>query len=289
MADLGLLSGIAEGLSAGMDSFFSTKNMLEDRRQKAEDRANQQKFQQQQAEAQQKRHEEDLTRQYRIGGFKQDEEGNWNPDPEFMAMKAAADPNKGLLQQLNIQKSMQDIKAGQQREKEASMGKEPERLSALYSTRAKQSDQQLRQMLEGGFDPTSMKTAAGGLLPEALKSGDVKQYENSKRNFVAAILRKESGAAISPSEFSEADKLYFPQAGDTPEVLEQKAQARQDAISGLELSAGPALEHMKRSKPQGFLPKSKPTQAPVNQELPPVIEKGGKKYKLLPDGNYEEQ
>lgn len=53
MADLGLLSGIAEGLSAGMDSFWKTKNSLEDRRLKAEQVAKEeQRFQKQQEDKQ---------------------------------------------------------------------------------------------------------------------------------------------------------------------------------------------------------------------------------------------
>jgi len=282
MADLGLLEGIASGLQQGLSSYMTTKNMLEDRRIRAEQAAKEDQYRQQESERQKERFDYQkqqdssaIERQYRTGGFKKDPaSGEWVPDPEFMAMKAAADPNKGLLQQLNIQKSLQDIKAGQQREKEASMGKEGERLSALYATRAKQSDEQLKKMLQTGYDPTSIKTSLGGLLPEAAKSGDIKQFENVKRNFVAAVLRKESGAAISPSEFAEADKLYFPQAGDTPEVLQQKAQARASAIGGLELSAGPALGAMQVQKPSGFLvqPQQKQSGPKVGQ-----IE-GGYKY-----------
>lgn len=264
MADLGLLEGIASGLQAGLGSYLQTKNALEDRRQKAEKNAAEQKAQKDAAEQKAKqfefekqKHSEDLTRQYRTGGFKQDESGNWVPDSEYMGMKAAADPNKGLLQQLNIQKATQDIKAGQQREKEASLGKEPERLSALYSTRAKQSNEQLKKMIASGYDPTSLKTAVGEMLPQAAKSGDVKQFENVKRNFISAVLRKESGASISKEEKAEADANYFPQANDPPEVLEQKAQNRADAIAGLELSAGPALSQIKSEKPSGFLPKQK--------------------------------
>ena len=282
MADLGLLEGLASGLQAGLGSYYQTKNALEDRRLKAEQAAAEQKMRQEQIESQKERFEyqkqqdaSNLERQYRTGGFKKDPmTGQWVPDPEFMGLKAAADPNKGLLQQLNIQKSLQDIKAGQQREKEASMGKEGERLSALFATRAKQSDEQLKKMLESGYDPTSLKTSLGGLLPEAAKSGDVKQFENVKRNFVAAVLRKESGAAISPDEFSEADKLYFPQAGDTPEVLQQKAQARASAIGGLELSAGPALGAMQIQKPTGFL--LKPQQKQSGPKVGQI--EGGYKY-----------
>src|SRR3990167_4976385 len=54
--------------------------------------------------------------------------------------------------------------------------------------------------------------AIGGSLPNFLQSGDRQAYEQAKRNFVNAVLRRESGAAISPTEFDSAQKQYFPQA-----------------------------------------------------------------------------
>src|SRR3990167_9250609 len=64
------------------------------------------------------------------------------------------------------------------------------------------------------------------LTPGFLKSADQKQYEQAKRNFINASLRRESGAVISPTEFEEGEKQYFPQLGDDPGTLEQKRQNR---------------------------------------------------------------
>lgn len=63
--------------------------------------------------------------------------------------------------------------------------------------------------------------------------------EQAQRDFVNAILRRESGAVISPSEFDNAKKQYFPQPGDSPEVIQQKAANRQNAIAGVQRAAGP--------------------------------------------------
>lgn len=73
----------------------------------------------------------------------------------------------------------------------------------------------------------------GGSLPNFLQSEDRQLYEQAKRNFVTAILRRESGAAISPTEFSTAEKQYFPQAGDKPDVVTQKEASRNTAINNL--------------------------------------------------------
>lgn len=67
---------------------------------------------------------------------------------------------------------------------------------------------------------------------------EAQKYEQAKRDFVNAILRRESGAVISPSEFANAEQQYFPQPGDSPEVIAQKAQNRKVAIEGVRASSG---------------------------------------------------
>lgn len=71
----------------------------------------------------------------------------------------------------------------------------------------------------------------GAYLPNALQTSERQVYEQAKRNFITAILRRESGAAISPTEFATAEKQYFPQAGDQQSVLEKKAQNRNTVIN----------------------------------------------------------
>ena len=75
--------------------------------------------------------------------------------------------------------------------------------------------------------------AYGNWLPNLAQSADRQSYEQSKRNFVTAILRRESGAAISATEFDTAEKQYFPQAGDKPETVVQKINARNTAINNI--------------------------------------------------------
>lgn len=68
---------------------------------------------------------------------------------------------------------------------------------------------------------------------------DRQKTVQAQRNFVNAILRLESGAAVSESEFNNAQRQYFPQPGDTKEVLEQKRQNRVTAMQGMARQAGP--------------------------------------------------
>lgn len=80
-------------------------------------------------------------------------------------------------------------------------------------------------------------------------SEDFKKYEQAKRNFINAILRKESGAAIGQDEFESADKQYFPQIGDNEAVIKQKAANRRQVTSTMLSNVGPKGEAAKKTKP----------------------------------------
>lgn len=85
-------------------------------------------------------------------------------------------------------------------------------------------------VLEGAMNVAP--SALGGMGAED------QRYEQAQRDFINAVLRKESGANINKDEFVNARKQYFPQPGDTPEVIEQKRQNRLTAIEALKVQAG---------------------------------------------------
>jgi hypothetical protein len=99
------------------------------------------------------------------------------------------------------------------------------------------------------------------------------QTEQARRDFVNAILRKESGAVISPSEFANASKQYFPQPGDTADVIEQKRQNRISALESLRIQAGPGAKNIPKparsakSAPQGVDPKIWEAMTPEERKL----------------------
>jgi hypothetical protein len=78
------------------------------------------------------------------------------------------------------------------------------------------------------------------VLPEFAGGPSPQQQQNdqARRNFISAVLRKESGAAIGVEEYANEERKYFPQIGDSPEVIKQKQEARQLAIKALESQAG---------------------------------------------------
>jgi hypothetical protein len=115
-----------------------------------------------------------------------------------------------------------------------------------FSNRMEKSDQILKD-LEGKYNPLaiSAKTSAitsnipgAQTIINAQMSPESQKAEQAQRDFVNAVLRRESGAAISQSEFDNARIQYFPQTGDSPEVKAQKATNRKTAIEGIKKAAG---------------------------------------------------
>lgn len=86
-----------------------------------------------------------------------------------------------------------------------------------------------------GFDPTSIAAAFFEAVPggNIALSTEQQEYQQSKRDFITAVLRKESGAAIGADEFTNEDKKFFPQIGDKAGVLKQKAAGRRRAFDNL--------------------------------------------------------
>jgi len=61
------------------------------------------------------------------------------------------------------------------------------------------------------------------------QSEDQQRYEGAKLNWIAAAMRKESGAVIGPGEYRDADNQYFPQPGDDKQAIEDKRRRREIA------------------------------------------------------------
>lgn len=102
------------------------------------------------------------------------------------------------------------------------------------------------ELTGAGYDPTQFRDYVASNLPQSV-SGFVatpegQRYMAAKTDFITAVLRKESGAAISSSEFEKEDRKYFPQPGEEVEVIEQKRIARQRALESMKAQSGPAYE-----------------------------------------------
>lgn len=114
--------------------------------------------------------------------------------------------------------------------------------AALYADRMRGAEPIIEQMSDEGL---KLRNRAASSVPVAgnyMVTPGYQQLEQAQRDFVNATLRRESGAVISPSEFDNAAKQYFPQPGDSPETIAQKKRNRQTAAEGIARAAGPAYK-----------------------------------------------
>jgi len=105
----------------------------------------------------------------------------------------------------------------------------------LFGSRMREADKIIEQLTSEGSGTSVIGSRApiiGGII-NSLSSGNQQMLDQAKRDFMSAVLRRESGAAISDGEYSNADKQYFPQIGDGEGVIAQKAKNRKLALEGV--------------------------------------------------------
>jgi len=147
------------------------------------------------------------------------------------------------------------IAAGERADKKLE-GKKPtesEQKAYGFAQRMELSDQLLtnleNQVLKEGLDttvlyPTATSQAAGKVpligdyLRTQVTSPVQQQYRQAQENWVRANLRKESGAVIGSDEMADEIRTYFPQPGESAQVIQQKQIARQVTQDAMKTSAG---------------------------------------------------
>lgn len=112
--------------------------------------------------------------------------------------------------------------------------------AALFAKRMEQAEGVFTALTDGGYNraDASEGIQSSRFFPDRLQGENYKKQQQAEDNFLNAVLRRESGASISDEERATGSRQYFPRSGDTAEVLEQKRQNRELAISGLNAEAG---------------------------------------------------
>ena len=140
---------------------------------------------------------------------------------------------QGVDAQGNPTYQVVDLAAGEQPtikptpDTRATQTSESERKAAGFYDRMMNSSQILNQMEDKGYTPSmrDLYTSGQGLL-NFLATPEGQNYRQAQENWVRANLRKESGAVIGEDEMTKEISNYFPQAGDKPNVIEQKRKNR---------------------------------------------------------------
>jgi hypothetical protein len=123
---------------------------------------------------------------------------------------------------------------------------ESEGNATMFYNRAKETNRELgaSEYNATGLGAAKDRATVGGPMTNWMASGEGQKFNALAENFVTSILRKESGAAISESEWAMARRMYIPMPGDSPEVIAQKADNRKLAIEGLKVTAGPGASRI---------------------------------------------
>lgn len=176
--------------------------------------------------------------QFKLGLAKQEKESEREFELEKLALKQDAAALKA--QRERDQKLIDEQRKRQQNIIDTlyldRMKKEQDPKEARFNARTEASHIILSKF-ESGKNPyylNTQKFLKDQNVPYVFKSDEYKQIEQAQRDFINATLRRESGAAIAPSEFENAQLQYFPQPGDTAEVVKQKQRNREMQFAKIE-------------------------------------------------------
>jgi hypothetical protein len=109
----------------------------------------------------------------------------------------------------------------------------------VYATRAEGS---LPLIDQYGEALTRFDESVGDRVPfvgNYMTSDEYQQAKQAGNEFLQAILRKDTGAAIQSYEIESYGRTYLPMPGDGPPVLEQKRAARRRALEALKAGMPP--------------------------------------------------
>ena len=113
---------------------------------------------------------------------------------------------------------------------------------ATYAARIEQANPIIDNLENSitGMNPLSFEAQIR--LPSYIQSANMQSYMQAARNFVNAVLRRESGAVISPSEFDNAYNQYLPRPGDSEQTLQQKRTNRDIVYKSFVKGSGTAYQ-----------------------------------------------
>jgi hypothetical protein len=171
-----------------------------------------------------------------------------NMDRQRLGMQQSQNETQDKLKAIELQLKQNELARGPNLTE--GQGK-----AVIFGDRAEEADKIINE-IGTGFSPLALsaaKNAEGiplvGHGVNSMLDTNTQKAMQAQRDFINAVLRLESGAKIDDSEFANGQRQYFPQPGDKPEVLAQKAANRRKEIEGLRVMAGP-----------GYKPKTEATQ-----------------------------
>lgn len=148
-------------------------------------------------------------------------------------------------EQFQRQQELDNLKLEQERKAAAAGPKltEGQAKASTFASQMMTASQAADKIEQSGFNPVDFKnqlnTMMAGGATNALASSDAQQYKQSQNQWAESFLRIKTGAAATPAEVDLNVKTFFPQLGDSPAVIRQKAAARKQAEQDVLSMAGP--------------------------------------------------
>lgn len=134
-----------------------------------------------------------------------------------------------------------------------------------------------------GAMTSGANTLGRTIIGNAGQSAESRQGVQASKNFIAALLRKDTGAAVTPQEFDFYSDIFLPQFGDDDQTVRQKAEARVEALNairqglgGADVLALPAVQSL--SGGGRSAPAAAPQAAP---SMGQVVNRGGESWRFL--------
>lgn len=185
-------------------------------------------------------------------------------------------------------KAAEKLKIEEEKRKEAnpqSSLTESERKAATLLQRMQFSQQQLNDVLQKNPDaakPEYLSTFVGGFSEPAanlIRSTPRQQIETAQSDILDAALTLGTGAAYTKEQLKGYRESYFPQIGDSPQVIKDKEARLLNVIDAAKMAAGRAAQLVPEVKsgskpPTGAPPTAK--QAPDGKWYAPDPARPGK-------------
>jgi hypothetical protein len=115
--------------------------------------------------------------------------------------------------------------------------------AAVFHSQMVGANNELNNVYVNGFNPNNpvaqaQTSMAGGML-NFLTPASSQQAKQAQNQWTEAYLRFKTGAGTNAHEIEANRKTYFPDVGDSPAVIQQKARMREQAQNDIAIAAGP--------------------------------------------------
>lgn len=125
-----------------------------------------------------------------------------------------------------------------------------------WLTRGKEANEKLTKV-EGALTSAQQNAASGvPVVGNYLTSDDFQKADQAGKDFLAVILRKDSGGAITKEEMASYGSIYLPRPGDSAATLAAKKASRETALRAIQIGLGGVANQQQQQDPNAVIDSS---------------------------------